>query len=119
MPEPVAEAADIVPRQAGAQTLRILSEPHRRLADEQKLALDRGNRLRVFPERLQSMPRTNRTIMSIPSRISRRESVGSLKGKDGLARGFGGNWLLEPFCRGEIHADTQHVREAAFNSHHV
>ena len=53
MPEPVADAADIVPRQAGAQSLRILSKPHRCLADEQKLALDRGNCLRVFPERLQ------------------------------------------------------------------
>src|SRR2546425_9266935 len=66
-----------------------------------------------------SMPRTNWTIMSMPSRISRRESVGSLKGKDGLARGLGGNWLLEPFCRGKIHADTQHVREAVFNGDHV
>ena len=53
MPEPVAEAADIVPRQAGAQTLRILSEPHRRLADEQDFALDRGNRFRVPTEHLQ------------------------------------------------------------------
>lgn len=54
MPQPVADAAYIVPRQAGAQTLRILSEPHCRFADEQKLALDGGNRLRVFPEHLQA-----------------------------------------------------------------
>src|SRR5271157_1037790 len=66
-----------------------------------------------------SMPCTNWTIMSMPSRISRRESAGSLKGKDGLTRGFGGNWLLEPSCRGKIHADTQHVRKAVFNGDHV
>jgi hypothetical protein len=53
MPEPVADPADIVPRKAGTQTVRIFSEPHRRLADEQKLALDCGNRLRVFPKRSQ------------------------------------------------------------------
>ena len=40
-------------RQAGAQMLRIRPEPYCRLADEQKLALDRGNRLWVFPKRLQ------------------------------------------------------------------
>src|SRR5260370_34314679 len=65
------------------------------------------------------MPRTNWAIMSMPSRISRRQSVGSLKGKDGLARGFGGNRLLKLFCRGKIHPDTQHVREAVFNGDHV
>src|ERR1039458_1492783 len=65
-----------------------------------------------------SIPRTNWTIMSMPSRISRRESAGSLKGKDGLAGGFGCNRLLEPFCRGKIDADTQHVRQAVFNGDH-
>src|ERR1035437_2239741 len=82
MPEPVADAADIVPRQAGAQTLRILSEPHRRLADEQKLALDRGNRLRVFPG-THPNPCHARTGRSCQPRrgYSRRERVGSLKGK--------------------------------------
>jgi hypothetical protein len=49
MPEPVADIADVVPRQAGTQTLRILSQPYRRFADEQKLAFDRGNRFRVWP----------------------------------------------------------------------
>src|ERR1035437_3948660 len=65
------------------------------------------------------IPRTNWTIMSMPSRISRRESAGSLKGKDSLARGLGGNRLLEAFCRGKIHSGTQHVREAVFNGDHV
>src|SRR5260370_39787168 len=65
------------------------------------------------------MPRTNWAIMSMPSRISRRQSVGSLKGQDGLARGFGGNRLLKLFCRGKIHPDTQHGREAVFNGDHV
>jgi hypothetical protein len=37
----------------GTETLRIISKPHRCLADKQKLALDCGYRLRVFPERLQ------------------------------------------------------------------
>ena len=37
----------------GHQSLRIFSKPHRRLADEQKLALDRRNCLRVSPERFQ------------------------------------------------------------------
>ena len=45
------------------------------------------------------------------SRISRRDNAGSLKGKDGLAGRFGGNRLLEPFCRGKIDPDTQHFRE--------
>ena len=53
MPEPVSDPADIVPRKAGKQTVRIFSEPHRRLADEQKLALDCDNRLRVYPRRSQ------------------------------------------------------------------
>src|SRR5271157_1419592 len=66
-----------------------------------------------------SMPRTNWTIMSMPSRISLRESAGSLKGKDGLAGSIGGNRLLEPFCRGKIDANTQHVRETAFDGDHV
>jgi hypothetical protein len=43
MPEPVAETADVAPRQAGTQTLCIISEPHSCLADKQKLALDRGD----------------------------------------------------------------------------
>jgi hypothetical protein len=41
------------------------------------------------------------------------------KSKDGLARGFGGNRLLESFCRREIHAGAQHVREAVFDVDHV
>ena len=53
------------------------------------------------------------------SRISRRDNAGSLKGKDGLAGRFGGNRLLEPLCRGKIHADTQHIREAILNGDHV
>ena len=53
MPETVPNAAYIVPRQTRAQKFRILSKPHRRFADEQKLALDRSNGLRVFPERVQ------------------------------------------------------------------
>jgi hypothetical protein len=56
---------------------------------------------------------------SLMSRISRRESAGSLKGKDSLARGFGGNWLLESFCRGKVHADAQHLRQAIFNGDHI
>ena len=99
--------------------LRICSEPYRRLADEQKLALDRCNRLWVFRNASKSMPRTNCTIISMLSRISRRESVGSLKGKDGLVQGFGCNWLLQPFCRRKIHADAQHVSEAVFDSDHI
>jgi hypothetical protein len=66
-----------------------------------------------------SMTRTDWTIMSMPSRMSRSESAGSLKGKFGLARGFGGNWLLEPFCRGEIYAGAQKVSEAVFDGDHV
>src|SRR4051812_11526035 len=53
------------------------------------------------------------------SRMSRREREGSLKGKDGLARSSGGNWLLKPFRGGKIHADTQHVRKAIFNGNHI
>ena len=45
--------------------------------------------------------------------------MGSLKGKDGLTRGFGRNRLLQPFCRGKIHADAKHVREAVFNCNHI
>ena len=36
-----------------AEALRIVSEPRRRLANEQKLAFDRDNRLRIFPKCLQ------------------------------------------------------------------
>jgi hypothetical protein len=64
-------------------------------------------------------PRTNWTIMSMASRISRKESEGSLKGKDGLAEGFGGNWFLEPFCRGKVHGYPQHLREEVLNGDHV
>jgi hypothetical protein len=53
MPEPVADAADIAPRQAGTQPLCIISKPYRCLADKQKLALDCGDRLWIFPEGLQ------------------------------------------------------------------
>jgi hypothetical protein len=42
-----------------------------------------------------------------------------LKGKDCLARGSGGNRLFEPFCRGKIYADPQHVGEAVFNGDHI
>jgi hypothetical protein len=40
-------------------------------------------------------------------------------GTAGLAGSFGGNRLLEPFCRGKIDANTQHVRETVFNGDHV
>ena len=53
MPEPIADAADIAPRQAGTQPLCIISKPYRCLADKQKLALDCGDRLWIFPEGLQ------------------------------------------------------------------
>lgn len=53
------------------------------------------------------------------SRKSRREGAGSLKGKDSLVRGLGGNGFLEAACRGKVHAGTQHVREAVFNGDHV
>ena len=53
VPKPVADTADVMPGQAGTQTLRIFPEPYRSLADEQELALDRCNRLRVFPKCLQ------------------------------------------------------------------
>src|ERR1700677_3608674 len=66
-----------------------------------------------------SIPRTNCTIISMPSRMSRSESAGSLKGKDRLARGFGGNCLLEIFFRGKIYASTQHLSKATFDSYHV
>ena len=48
MSEPVADTADVMPRQAGAQTLRIFPKPYRRLADEEKLALDRGDGLPLY-----------------------------------------------------------------------
>jgi hypothetical protein len=41
-----------VPWQAWAQTPGILAKPDSRFADEQKLTFNRGNRLRVFAERL-------------------------------------------------------------------
>jgi hypothetical protein len=53
MPAPVADAPDIVPWQAGAKTVPIRPESHRRLADEKQFALDRGNCLRVLRERLE------------------------------------------------------------------
>lgn len=53
MPKPVADSADIVPRKARTQTVRICSESDGCLTDEQQLALDCGNRLRVFPKRPQ------------------------------------------------------------------
>jgi hypothetical protein len=55
----------------------------------------------------------------MPSRMSRIESVGPLKGKDSLARSFSGNWLLEPLCRGKIHVGAQYFCEAVFNGNHV
>jgi hypothetical protein len=71
MTEPVSDAADIMPRQAGAPMLRIRSEPYRRLADQQKLALDRGNRLRVSPKRLQ-IHATHELVMSMPGYLARK-----------------------------------------------
>src|SRR5580692_7565507 len=65
------------------------------------------------------IPRTNSTIMSMPSSMSRSESAGSLKGKDRLARGFGCNCLLEIFFRRKIYASTLHVGEAVFDRYHV
>src|SRR6266704_2077027 len=59
------------------------------------LALDRGNRLGVFPKRIPN-PCHARTRY-VDARISRKKSVGSLKGKDSLTRGFGCDRLLQPF----------------------
>jgi len=53
-----------------------------------------------------------------PSRISRRESAGSLKGKDGLARGFGGHRSLSPFA-GERSTRTPSKPASVFNGDHV
>jgi hypothetical protein len=30
-----------------------------------------------------------------------------------------GDWLIEPFCRTQIHADTQHFGEVILNSNHI
>ncbi len=86
---------------------------------QQKLALDRGNRLRVLPERIQI-----HATHELDDHVVAVEDIS--QGKCGLSKRqgrprerLGGNWLLESFCRGKIHADTQDVREAVFNRDHV
>jgi len=85
MAKPVANAADIVPGQAGAQAVRIISESDGCLADEQKLALGGGHGLRVPAKPLEIHAVNDWAIMSMLSRISRSESAASLKGKNRLA----------------------------------
>src|SRR5580698_10069809 len=49
MTQPVADAANIAPRNSGAKRLRIVLQPDRRFADDEHLAFNRSLSLLVLP----------------------------------------------------------------------
>lgn len=51
--------------------------------------------------------------------MSRNGRVGSLKGKDRLAECAFSNIVFQRFCRGQVHRNSENVRETVFHVNHV
>src|SRR5690349_2410154 len=66
-----------------------------------------------------SMASVNCWMAAIASAISRKESDGSLKGKNGLLGGSLGNGLLEGMRWREIDGRAKEIRQAVLKSHHI
>ena len=66
-----------------------------------------------------SIPAVNCSMLMMASTISRRGRAGSLKGKDGLSRGFGRYRILQGLRWRQVDADTEHIGELVFDCDHV
>ena len=84
MSDPVARAPNLA-RLVGAKFLTLITKPYGGFADHKQLSLDGGHGFGIFANASKSMLSVNPSIMSMASRMSRRPSVGSRKGKHGLA----------------------------------
>jgi hypothetical protein len=78
MAEPVSHTTDIPPPHAPNPALGFGAEPDRSLADDLQLALDSGNRFRVFAKGPRSIPETKRSIIPTASIMSRSDLSASL-----------------------------------------
>ncbi len=102
MPEPVAQAADIWPRNFRAELLSLFTEFRRGLAQDEQCVIDRLDDLFILGECSEVHCMSERSMRLMQSRMSSRRRTGSLEGTNGLALDSGLDRGLESAFLNEI-----------------
>jgi len=116
MSDPVARAPNLVPRLVGAKFRTLITKPYGGFADHKQLSLDGGHGFGIFANASKSMPSVNPSIMSMASRMSRRPSTGSRKGKHGLALCFCSDRLFQRLAIAQIDRHIENLRKPHFQT---
>jgi hypothetical protein len=119
MPQPVADPANVFPRQAGTQRGTLFAEPYSRFADQQKLPLHGRHGFEIFTVGFEVHP--ERELLDHGNRLGdvASERLGSLKGKHGLTRCLRPHRLLQHMRRGEVHMNPKQVGKPVLKPDHI